>query len=115
VDRQKLYHCAKKTLLPAKGSRKPQYLLYKLFFGVGTVWGVKTCAGSILVSCQASQTSRITGLKFEENFEADPKFDWNKLFALLWPHIYYLLAAIAVCVFYMKYMFIVLTNGLIQC
>ncbi|KDR20884.1 ATP-binding cassette sub-family B member 8, mitochondrial isoform X1 [Zootermopsis nevadensis] len=95
VDTQTLHHCTKRPPLSVNGYRKPRYLLYKLCFGVGTVWGVKTCAGSILASCHTSQTSRISGLKFEENFEVDPKFDWNKFFALLWPHIYYLLAAIA--------------------
>lgn len=109
VDTQTLHHCTKRPPLSVNGYRKPRYLLYKLCFGVGTVWGVKTCAGSILASCHTSQTSRISGLKFEENFEVDPKFDWNKFFALLWPHIYYLLAAIAVCLLHMKYKFMVLT------
>jgi len=102
VDIQKLYHSAKRQSLPTEGSRKPHCLHYKLCVGVGTVCGVKICAGSLLVSCQALQTTRITGLKFEENVEADPKFDWSKFFALLWPHIWYLLAAIAVCLLYMK-------------
>jgi hypothetical protein len=103
VDKDKVHHCAERPSLPAHGSRKKHYLLYKLCFGVGTVWGVKICTGTLLVSCHASQTSRIRGLKFEENFEAESKFDWNKFFALLWPHIYYLVAAIAVCLLYIKY------------
>jgi hypothetical protein len=109
VDTRKIHHCAKRPPLPADGCKKPHYLLYKLCFGVGTVWSVKICAGTLLVSCHASQSSRITGLKFEENFEADSKFDWNKFFALLWPHIYYIVAAIAVCLFCIKYKSMVLT------
>jgi hypothetical protein len=97
VERQKLYHTNKQRPLPPEKSKKPHYLLYKLCLGVGTVCGVKIYSSSILVSCQAAQTSRLTGLKSEENVEEDAKFDWSKFFALLWPHIWSLLAAIAVC------------------
>jgi repressor of nif and glnA expression len=97
VDRQKLYHYSKQQRVRTEQSRKSRYLVYKLCIGVGTVCGVKICTSSILVSCQAAQTSRLAGLKSEENVEEDAKFDWSKFFALLWPHIWYLLAAIAVC------------------
>jgi hypothetical protein len=97
VDRQKLHYSAKRQPLPTGGSRKPHSLLYKFCVGVGTVCGVKIYAGSILASCQALQKSRIAGLKFDGNVEEDPKFDWRRFFALLWPHIWYLLAAVAVC------------------
>lgn len=106
VDRQKLFHSSKQHPLPTEQSRKPHYLLYKLCTGVGTVCGVKICSSSIVVSCQAAQTSRLAGLKSEGNVEEDAKFDWSKFFALLWPHIWYLLAAIAVCLLYIKYIYI---------
>lgn len=114
VERQKLYHTNKQHPLPPEQSRKPHYLLYKLCLGVGTVCGVKICSSSILVSCQAAQTSRLAGLKSEENIEEDAKFDWSKFFALLWPHIWSLLAAIAVCLLYIKCICVILCD-LTQC
>lgn len=95
VDRHNLHYCAKRQPLPIGGSRKLQSLLYKLCVGAGTVCGVKIYTGSILVSCQALQKSRIAGLKYDGYVEEDPEFDWRKFFALLWPHIWYLLAAVA--------------------
>jgi hypothetical protein len=97
VDRQKLHYSAKREPLPIVRNGKPQFILYKLCVGVGTVCGVKMYSGSILVSCQALQKSRIAGLKSDGYVEEDPKFDWRKFFALLWPHMWYLLAAVAVC------------------
>jgi hypothetical protein len=97
VDMQNLHNSAKRQPLHIGGPRKPQQsLLYKFCVGVGTVCGVKIYAGSILVSCQPLQ-SRIAGLKYDGYVEEDPEFDWRKFFALLWPHIWYLLAAVAVC------------------
>jgi hypothetical protein len=100
MDRQKFHCSAKRQPLPIRGSGKPQSILCKLFVGAGTVCGVKMYAGSILLSCQALQKSRIAGLKSDGYVEEDPKFDWKKFFALLWPHIWYLLAAVAVCLPY---------------
>lgn len=114
VERHKLHHASKQQPLPPQQSRKPHYLLYKLCLGVGTICGVKICSCSILVSCQTLQTSRLAGLKSEENVGEDAKFDWSKFFALLWPHIWYLLAAIAVCLFYIKYICVILCD-LTQC
>jgi hypothetical protein len=99
VDRQKLHCSAKRQPLLMGRSRKPQSILYKLYIGVGTACGVKMYAGSVLVSCQALQKSRIGGLKYDGYVEEDPKFDWRKFLALLWPHMWYLLAAVAVCLF----------------
>ena len=110
VERQKLYHASKQQRLPPERSRKPHYLLYKLCLGVGTVCGVKISSSSILVSCQVAQTSRLAGLKSEENIEEDAKFDWSKFFALLWPHIWSLLAAIAVGLLYIIYICVILCD-----
>lgn len=97
VDRQKLHYSVRKRPLPVGGSKKPHSLLYKLCVGVGTVCGVKIYTGSVLVSCEALQKSRIAGLKYDGYVEEEAEFDWRKFFTLLWPHIWYLLAAVAVC------------------
>ncbi|PSN49512.1 ATP-binding cassette sub-family B member 8 [Blattella germanica] len=94
VDRQRLYHFAKRKNISREESNKSNHLLIKLCFGVGSACGVKICSGSISVLCQAPQKTRISGL-LEETLKEEPKFDWNKLSSLLWPHIWYLLAAIA--------------------
>ena len=96
VDKQRLYHFARRKQVPPEESSKPKHLLLKLTFAVGSASGVKICSGSISVLCQAHKRTRISGLILEETVKDDPRFDWDKFFALLWPHIWYLLAAIAV-------------------
>ncbi|KAJ9586112.1 hypothetical protein L9F63_020249 [Diploptera punctata] len=95
LDRQRLYHFARRKQISPEESTKPRRLLVKLSFAVGSACGVKICSGSISVLCQAHKKTRISGLILEENVNKDPRFDWNQFFTLLWPHIWYLLAAIA--------------------
>ena len=98
MDKQKLYHFARRKQVAPERSSKPRFLLLKLSFAVGSACGVKLCTGSISVLCQADKKTRISGLTLEETSKEDLNFDWNKLLALLWPHVWYLVAAVVVCI-----------------
>ncbi|XP_049787869.1 mitochondrial potassium channel ATP-binding subunit isoform X1 [Schistocerca cancellata] len=65
----------------------------KLSLGFITALGIRHWAGNLKVLCQASnEGTRLVGV---DSQIPEPSFDWKKFLGMLWPHVWYLLAAVA--------------------